>query len=74
MNDRIVTQEELAKYLQTMRANADKADAAQLSANISADRSAPMGLINDVKMALRKTNILKVSYTGVNKKGQELEN
>lgn len=70
VNDKIVSVGELADYLQATSAKVDKDAAEQLSAVISADRSAPMGLIYEVKMALRKANILKVSYTGVNKKGK----
>lgn len=67
VNDKLVSLDELADYLQKECANAGKDDAQNLSANICADRSTPMGIITDVKQALRKANILKVSYTGTNK-------
>lgn len=66
VNDKVVTTDELANYLKTERAHASESDAQNLSANISADSSTPMGLITDVKQALRKAGILKVSYTGIN--------
>lgn len=68
VNDKIVTPEQLADYLQKERTNVSAEEAKNLSANISADRNAPMGLITDVKQALRKAGILKVTYTGENKK------
>lgn len=67
VNDKLVSLDELTDYLQKECANAGKEDAQNLSANICADRSTPMGVITDVKQALRKANILKVSYTGINK-------
>lgn len=68
VNDKVVTVEELLPYLQRERAHVGAEDAKNLSANISADRNAPMGLIADVKMALRRAGILKVTYTGTVKK------
>lgn len=68
VNDKLVTPEELASYLQAERAHTAAEDAQHLSAVISADKDAPMSLITDVKLALRKANILKVSYTGLNKR------
>lgn len=44
-----------------------KEDKQNLSATISADKRAPMRLVTEVKQALRRAGILKVSYTGTNK-------
>lgn len=66
VNDKMVTLSELSAYLQDEHAHAGQADQKNLSANICADRSTPMGVITDVKQALRSAGILKVSYTGVN--------
>lgn len=74
VNDKVVTAEELTRYLQSVRAAAAPADQQNLTANISADRHAPMGLITDVKQALRKAGILKVTYTGIQAKNASVNN
>ena len=62
VDDRYVTPEELTRYLQALRRGMDKAERDRMSILIRADRHVKMGLITDVKMALRRAGALKISY------------
>ena len=66
VNDKLSTIDELSNYLQQERKHASSADAKNLSAELSADRQTPMGMITDVKQALRRSNILRLNYVGTN--------
>lgn len=67
VNDRLVSTDQLAPLLQEVASHVNVEDKQNLSATISADKGAPMGMVTDVKQALRKAGILKVNYTGTNK-------
>lgn len=67
VNDRLVSVAQLSTFLQAAANHVDAADKQNLSATISADKGAPMGLVTDVKQALRRAGILKVNYVGTNK-------
>ena len=40
-------------------------DVEKMTVSIKADRQADMGLITDVKLALRQVNALKINYSAV---------
>lgn len=65
INDRLVEPDGLVDCLREVASHAGAEDKQNLSATFSADQSAPMGLVSDVKKALRQAGILKVSYIGV---------
>lgn len=65
INDRLVSPDGLVDCLREVASHAGAEDKQNLSATISADQSAPMGLVGDVKTALRQAGILKVSYIGI---------
>lgn len=67
VNDRLVSVAQLSTFLQATADRMGKEDKQNLSATISADKRAPMRLVTEVKQALRRAGILKVSYTGTNK-------
>ena len=68
VDDRYVTPE----YLVARKRSMPPEDAARLVVSIKADRHTKMGVINDVKQALRRANILKISYSATEKSENNL--
>lgn len=62
MNDRIVEVADITAYLVEERARLAPEEAAGMSVCIKADKDTPMGVINDVKQALREADVLNVVY------------
>ena len=71
LNDRYVTVGQLAGELDKERARMSEDDRQHLTVSIRADRDTPMGIINDVKQALRRAGALNVSYSATKRKPQE---
>lgn len=63
LNDRYATVGEIADYISAERADMSAEDAQNMKVNIKADRNTPMGTINDVKQALRKSYALDIVYS-----------
>ena len=63
LNDRYVNVDEIQKALGSERSGMSAEDAKEMKVDIKADRDTPMGMINDVKQALRKANVLNVIYS-----------
>ncbi|MBQ6652405.1 MAG: biopolymer transporter ExbD [Prevotella sp.] len=68
MNDKIVTPEELTGIIAAERKRMLPEDRLQMIVSIKADRATPVGLITEVKQALRKANALHISYTATETK------
>ncbi len=68
VNDRLMSVGQLAEYLSAERSRMSPDDLEQMTVSLKADKNVPMGIINDVKQALRKANALKIHYSAVNKK------
>ncbi len=62
INDAFVYKENLTKAVQQQTANDFRHQSDRAITVLKVDREVPMGLVNDVKTALRKANRLKVSY------------
>lgn len=56
--------DEVANYMASQKAEMAPNDAEQLTVSIKADRNTPMGVIADVREALRKAGVNKVNYSG----------
>ena len=68
VNDKVVSLDELSAFLQREQRQARKSgEAQQLTVCLKADRHAPMRVVEGVKMALRKANMLHVNYYATEK-------
>ena len=64
----MVSLDELSAFLQREQRQARKSgEAQQLTVCLKADRHAPMRVVEGVKMALRKANMLHVNYYATEK-------
>ena len=71
MNDKVTNIPEIRNYLIHLVASLPPEERKQLSVSIKADRHVDMGLIIDLKQALREANILNVNFSATmsHKKG-----
>lgn len=68
LNDRIATTEEVAKFISAERQRMLSEDHQRQTVSLKADCNAPMGLITDLKQALRKANVRRINYSADEKK------
>lgn len=64
MNDKYVSLPEVTDYASAERDGMSAEDAHQMTVSIKADKATPMGVISDVKQALRQANTLRINYSG----------
>ena len=64
MNDKFVTVGDIVDYISRDRAGMSAEDLQQMTVSIKADKATPMGIITDVKQALRQANALRINYSG----------
>lgn len=69
LNDKIVRPEEIETYMIRERKNLGQEDKEKMQVSIKADRKTKMGVITDIKQALRKANVLQITYSGTTLKG-----
>ncbi len=67
LNDKYAEPSEVYDFARTERSNMGESDQPFFTMSIKADHKAPMGIITDVKQALRKAYALKIVYSA-NKK------
>lgn len=71
LNDHLTSIPEIRNYLIRLSAALPPEQRRQLSVSIKADRHVDMGIIMDLKQALREANVLNVNFTAVmDRKGQ----
>ena len=63
LNDRFVTVGQLAEEINNERAKMSEDERQHMTISIRADRDTEMGVINDVKQALRKAGALNINYS-----------
>ncbi len=63
MNDKIVPASEIAGFLAAEKGRMTDDDRQRMTVSVKADRAAPMSLVTEVKMALRRANVRKISYS-----------
>lgn len=63
MGDRYVTVDEIGRLINDERSRMKPEDARNMRVVIKADRDTPMGLINDVKRALRQAYVRDIIYS-----------
>ena len=64
VNDKIVDMAEIEDFIAAERKRMSPDDARNMTVSIKADKKADMGLVTDVKQALRRANALKILYSG----------
>lgn len=73
LNDNITTIPEIKKYLIQLSAVLPPEQRKQLSVSIKADRHADMGMIMDLKQALREANVLNINFTATMSRDNKLK-
>lgn len=68
LNDRYVSVEQLPQEIAHERSKMSESDRQNMVVTIRADRETEMGVINDVKQALRKAGALNINYSATQKK------
>ena len=63
LNNRYVTIDQIAREIDQERARMSEDDRQHMVVSIRADRDTEMGIINDVKQALRKAGALNINYS-----------
>lgn len=71
LNDRYVTVDELVDQLADAKKRMSPDDAQMMTVAISADKDVDMRTVMKIKQALRKANVLRVTYIGNELKKQE---
>ena len=71
MGNRYVTVDEIGAEIEKERNRMSEDDRQRLTVSIRADRDTEMGLINDVKQALRKAGALNINYSAEKKVKKE---
>lgn len=67
LNNRYVTIDQIAREIDKERARMSEDDRQHMVVSIRADRDTEMGIINDVKQALRKAGALNINYSATKK-------
>jgi len=63
LNDQFATVDDVRNYITQERESMRESDRAKMTVSIKADYDTPMGIITEVKQALRKAKALKISYS-----------
>jgi biopolymer transport protein ExbD len=63
LNDQFATVKDIQSYIAQTRDNMRESDQAKMIVSIKADKKCPMGVITDIKQALRKAAALKINYS-----------
>ncbi|MBQ7419693.1 MAG: biopolymer transporter ExbD [Prevotella sp.] len=66
LNDRIVSVQEIPGAVAEAREQMASEDRMRMTVSIHADRDVDMGLMNDVKQALRQAGALRINYSATN--------
>ena len=68
LNDKLSEVSDIVDYIVEERKRMSPEDVGKMTVSIKADRQADMGLITDVKQALRQANALRINYSAVSEK------
>ncbi|MEM6725798.1 MAG: biopolymer transporter ExbD [Bacteroidota bacterium] len=71
INDKFVRLSEIKYYAALLQEYADPMDRLHLTTSLRVDRDVPMGIVHDVKTALRKGGQIKLTYASYQKPEQE---
>ena len=65
LNDKLSEVSDIVDYIVEERKRMSPEDVGKMTVSIKADRQADMGLVTDVKQALRQANALRINYSAV---------
>ncbi len=68
LNDKIASTDEVEDYVSTEKKNMAPEDVKQMTVSIRADRTTKMGIITDIKQALRRADVLNINYSATEQK------
>ena len=68
LNDKLSEVSDIVDYIVEERKRMSPEDVGKMTVSIKADRQADMGLITDVKQALRQATALRINYSAVSEK------
>lgn len=68
LNDKFVDTKDIEYYLRQERRRLSDEDLPNFMVSLKADKNTKMGVINDVKQALRRADALKISYAATEEK------
>lgn len=71
VGDRIVPIESVADCIREIRSHMPAEEARRMTVSLKADADTPMGLVAEVKQALREAKALRVNYSGDEKKSKK---
>ena len=63
LNDRFATLDDIRAFIADERDKVDEVDRNKMTTQLKIDESTKMGVVNDLKQALRQANALKISYS-----------
>lgn len=67
LNDKYATTTDIIDYIAAEKSRMTPEDQQQMTVSIKADKNTKMGIISEVKQALRKSKALKISYSATEK-------
>lgn len=67
LNDKYATTTDIIDYIAAEKSRMSPEDQQQMTVSIKADKNTKMGIISEVKQALRKSKALKISYSATEK-------
>ena len=67
LNDKLATASEVMDYMAAEKKRMSAEDQRLMTVSIKADKDTKMGVITDVKQALRQAKAIKISYSAVEK-------
>ena len=68
INDRIATPSDIAGFMSAERRRMSDEDRARQTVSVKADQQTPMGMITDVKQALRRAHVERINYSAEQRK------
>ena len=74
MGNRLVTVDEIGQLIDEERAKMSEDERHHMTVSIRADRDTPMGIVNDVKQALRKAGALNINYSATASRNPQKRN
>lgn len=63
LNDRFATLEDIRAFIAAERDKVNEVDRNKMTIQLKIDENTKMGVVNDLKQALRQANALKISYS-----------
>ncbi len=68
INDKYATTADIVDYIAAEKRRMSPEDKTRMTVSVKADRNTRMGVITDVRLALRKADVRKISYSATKKK------